>query len=241
MGDGHMFDYDHCHRSAFIERKCNFRLALMYFKSFLFSPLANTGWKRQLTIDVQDARGSRKHSLMCFSAHMASVFVQQLGLRPLQPLRKHLHVHSLLQLFVAVCHNGLQEAQYIGKVLHLYLMTVYGRWSSKLSRNNSPLVGHIQGCISQHWGRANTLYCQERLHQGDSTLHAVWTSNLVSGMWQYGINQWVGRNEFLYGKTKEERLTKKTQEMDSQILHMHRADRKRVRPTDKHLFYMPAE
>ena len=36
MDDGHMFDYDHCHRSAFIERKCNFRLALMYYKTFLF-------------------------------------------------------------------------------------------------------------------------------------------------------------------------------------------------------------
>jgi hypothetical protein len=67
----------------------------------------------------------------------------------------------------------------------------------------------IQGRISQQWGRANTLYCQERLHQGDTNLHAVWTSNLVSGMWQYGIDQWVGQNEFLYGKTKEERLAKK--------------------------------
>ena len=65
--------------------------------------------------------------------------------------------------------------------------------------------------------RANTLYCQERLHQGDTTLHAVWTLNLVSGMWQYGIDQWVGQDEFLYGTTKEERLAKKTQEVDSQI------------------------
>ena len=31
-----MFDYGHCHRSAFCERQCNFRLALMYFKSFFF-------------------------------------------------------------------------------------------------------------------------------------------------------------------------------------------------------------
>jgi hypothetical protein len=99
----------------------------------------------------------------------------------------------------------------------------------------------IQGRLSQHWGRANTLYCQDRLHQGDTTLHAVWTSNLVSGMWQYGINQWMGWNEFLYGKTKEEWLTKKTQEVDSQIWHMQKADRKRVCPTDKHLFYMPAK
>jgi acetyl-CoA carboxylase beta subunit len=60
-------------------------------------------------------------------------------------------------------------------------------------------------------------------------------------MWQCGIDQWVGRNEFLYGKTKEERLTKKTQEVDSQIWHMHRADRKQVCPSDKHLFHMSAK
>ena len=99
----------------------------------------------------------------------------------------------------------------------------------------------IRGQISQQWGRANTLYCQERLHQGDTTLHAVWTSNLVSGMWQYGIDQWVGQNEFLYGKTKEERLAKTTQEVDSQIRLMHRADRKQVCSIDKHLFHMSAE
>jgi hypothetical protein len=60
-------------------------------------------------------------------------------------------------------------------------------------------------------------------------------------MWQYGINQWVDRNEFLYGKTKDKRLAKTTQEVDSQIRHMHRGDRKQVHPIDKHLFHMPAE
>ena len=75
----------------------------------------------------------------------------------------------------------------------------------------------IQGWLSQHWGRANTLFCQERLNQDDTTLHAVWTLNLVSGMWHHGIDQWVGQNEFLYGKTKEEKVAKKTQEVDSQI------------------------
>ena len=83
--------------------------------------------------------------------------------------------------------------------------------------------------------------CQERLHQGDTTLHVVWTLNLDSGMWQYGIDQWVGQNEFLYGKTKDEKLAKKTQEVDSEIRHMHRADRQQVCPSDKHLFHMSTE
>ena len=38
MENSHMFDYSQLHRSAFLESKCNFRLALMYYKSFL-SPL----------------------------------------------------------------------------------------------------------------------------------------------------------------------------------------------------------
>ena len=60
-------------------------------------------------------------------------------------------------------------------------------------------------------------------------------------MWQYGIDQWVGQNEFLYGKTKEERLAKKIQLVDSQIWHMHRTDRKQVFSIDKHLFHMSVE
>jgi hypothetical protein len=50
-----------------------------------------------------------------------------------------------------------------------------------------------------------------------------------------------GLNECLHGKTKEERLAKKTQEVDSQIWHMHRTDRKQDFSIDKHLFHMSAE
>jgi ribosomal protein S3AE len=35
-------------------------------------------------------------------------------------------------------------------------------------------------------------------------------------MWQYGVDQWIGWNEFIYGKTKEERLEKITKEVDAQ-------------------------
>ena len=63
----------------------------------------------------------------------------------------------------------------------------------------------------------------------------------VSGIWQYGIDQWVGQNELLYGKAKEVKATKKTQEVDSQIWLMNRTDRKQVCSIDKHLFHMSAE
>ena len=56
-----------------------------------------------------------------------------------------------------------------------------------------------------------------------------------------GVDQWVGQNEFLYGKTKEEKPAKTTQEVDSQIRHMHREDKKQVHSIDKYLFYMSAE
>ena len=39
MDDGHMFDYGQLHKSVFCECKCNFRIALMYNKSFLFPPV----------------------------------------------------------------------------------------------------------------------------------------------------------------------------------------------------------
>ena len=43
-GDDHGFDYDQQDRFVFYERKCNFRLALMYFKKILFQiDLTNKG------------------------------------------------------------------------------------------------------------------------------------------------------------------------------------------------------
>ena len=97
----------------------------------------------------------------------------------------------------------------------------------------------IRGCLSVHWEKANTLYCQEQLHQGNLTTHSMWSSNLVQGMWQYGVDQWIGRNEFLYEKTKEDQLAKKIEEVDDQIVIMYQTDHQRVRPIDSHFFHMP--
>ena len=97
----------------------------------------------------------------------------------------------------------------------------------------------IRGCLSVDWEKANTLYCHEQLHQGNLTTHSMWSSNLVLGMWQYGMDQWVGWNEFLYGKTKEDLLAEKTKEVDDQIVIMYQTDQQRERPTDSHFFHMP--
>ena len=58
----------------------------------------------------------------------------------------------------------------------------------------------------------------------------------MKSLWQYGIDQWIARNEYIYGKTKEEQVAKKTQEINKQIRAMHRADKFRVQGMDRHLF-----
>ena len=47
--------------------------------------------------------------------------------------------------------------------------------------------------------------------------HTRWMSSLVKSMWQYGIDQWIGHNEYIYGKTKEEQHEKKNQEINAQV------------------------
>ena len=80
------------------------------------------------------------------------------------------------------------------------------------------------------------LYCTTCLNQGDIAIQAAWSAHLVKSLWQYGIDQWIARNEYIYGKTKEEQVEKKTQEINKQIKTMHRADIFRVRGMDRHLF-----
>jgi hypothetical protein len=59
-------------------------------------------------------------------------------------------------------------------------------------------------------------------------------------MWQYGIDQWIGHNKYIYGKTKEEQQEKKNQEVDAQVRRMHQLDRNKVQLQDRHLFEMSA-
>ena len=96
----------------------------------------------------------------------------------------------------------------------------------------------VRGRLSRHWHMANASYCATTLHQHDSTAYEQWSTRLVTSLWQYGIDRWINRNEFLYGKTVEDRLRKKTLEIDSLVQRLHSRDRDRVRPVDKHLFDM---
>ena len=75
----------------------------------------------------------------------------------------------------------------------------------------------IRGLQSKKWGQANGLYCISRLHQGYTDIYASWISVLVKSMWQYGIDQWIGCNKYINGKTKEEQQEKGNQEVDAQV------------------------
>jgi hypothetical protein len=57
-------------------------------------------------------------------------------------------------------------------------------------------------------------------------------------MWQYGIDQWIGRNKYIYGKTEEEQQEKENQEVDAQVRRIHQLDRNKVQRQDRHLLEM---
>ena len=55
-------------------------------------------------------------------------------------------------------------------------------------------------------------------------------------MWQYGIDQWIGCNKYIYGKTKEEQQEKENQEVNAQVRQIHQLDKYKVQQQDRHLF-----
>ena len=63
-------------------------------------------------------------------------------------------------------------------------------------------------------------------------------SSLVKSMWQCGVDQWIGRNEHIYGRTKEEKYEKENQEINAQVRWIHLSDRNKVQRQDRHLFDM---
>ena len=46
------------------------------------------------------------------------------------------------------------------------------------------------------------LYCTICLNQGDMAIQAAWRAQLEKSLWQFGIDQWIAQNEYIYGKTK---------------------------------------
>ena len=40
-------------------------------------------------------------------------------------------------------------------------------------------------------------------------IQSAWRAHLVKSLWQYGIDQWIAQNEYIYCKTKEEQVERK--------------------------------
>ena len=93
-----------------------------------------------------------------------------------------------------------------------------------------------QGEVNKNTERGKHVILHHLLESRDIAIQAAWSAHLVKSLWQYGIDQWIAQNEYIYGKTKEEQVEKKTQEINKQIKAMHRADKFRVRGMDRHLF-----
>ena len=95
--------------------------------------------------------------------------------------------------------------------------------------------------ISHQWGQANAAYCHERHNTAPANLrNAIWTQHLITALWQYSVTRWISCNEFLYGKTAEEQLLRKTTDISNKRIHsMYQRDQHKIRAVLSHLFAMP--
>ena len=57
-------------------------------------------------------------------------------------------------------------------------------------------------------------------------------------MWQYGIDQWIGHNEYIYGKTKEKQHEKKNHKINAKVRRIHQSNQNKKQQQDRHLFDM---
>jgi hypothetical protein len=100
-------------------------------------------------------------------------------------------------------------------------------------------MAYIEQCSSRYWGLANAEYLKTHLNQHDPQTCEEWTTRVVSLLWQYGVDRWIDRNASVYGHTEEERIQKRTADIDKSITRMHTHDQHQVRDADRSLFSMP--
>ncbi len=98
----------------------------------------------------------------------------------------------------------------------------------------------IQGRISEYWGRANAEYRLARFNTKD-LLPSRWSANITYHLWKFGMSRWISCNEFVYGKTEQEKLDKRNNDIDAKLTSMFLFDRNKVNPADAHLFELPKE
>ncbi len=98
----------------------------------------------------------------------------------------------------------------------------------------------IRGRISKFWGHANALYCQDQFNSKDSS-PSSWSANVIFHLWTFGVSRWISWNEFVYGKTEQEKAEKRNADINLEITTMFIHNQDKIRPSDNHLFDLPKD
>jgi hypothetical protein len=94
--------------------------------------------------------------------------------------------------------------------------------------------------LSKKWGEANNCYLAERFNLSPSQ-QDQWIPQIVFSLWRFSIDRWIARNEFIYGKTQEDQISKKNAEIDLAIRDLFLFHQTSIRDCNKHLFNLPIE
>ena len=65
-----------------------------------------------------------------------------------------------------------------------------------------------------------------------------WTANLVTTLWQYRLDCWRGRNQYLYGDSEEEQEKLLHLDLDTLITYLYDM-KEMINPSDSALFLLP--
>ncbi len=98
----------------------------------------------------------------------------------------------------------------------------------------------VRGQISREWARAQSTYQTARYNSTESP-STKWAENMVFQLWKFGISRWIDRNEYIYGRTGQEKAHKRNSKINLKITSAFLFDRRKVRHEDSHLFDLPKE
>ena len=79
----------------------------------------------------------------------------------------------------------------------------------------------IRGRISRQWGLANPKYCKSRGLAEEEFWAEQWTINLVSTLWQYGVDFWRATKQYLYGDTDKQQAEILRPDLDTLITYLY--------------------
>ena len=123
-----------------------------------------------------------------------------------------------------------QENDTIGRLIH----------SAFLEQGSIGWGEALRGKLSKKWGAVHCQYIAERF-QTESTQQQTWTSNCIFTLWRFCMDRWIARNEYVHGKTNEEKSAKENEKVDAAIQKWYGSYHTIIRQCDTHLFEIPLE